>query len=70
MPYIEKEVEVWVDLEDFSDEEIAEELQSRGLSGNYGAVGIIQKMYEHQQMGKDIQPLLNELYYATIKRIA
>ena len=70
MPYIEKEVEVWVDLDDFSDEELAEEMANRNMGHNTGALGIIQKMYDYQHMGKDIQPLLNELYYSTIKRIA
>lgn len=70
MPYIEKEVEVWVDLDDFSDDELLEEMKSRNLNGNVGAMFTIQKMYDYQQMGKDIQPLLNELYYNTIKRIA
>jgi len=69
MPYIEKEVEVWVDLEDFDDDELIKELDSRKIGYNGGVRGLILKMYEHQQLGKDIQPLLNELYYSTINRI-
>ena len=70
MPYIEKEVEVWVDLDDFSDEELVEEMNSRTINYSSGTRGLILRMFEQQQMGKDIQPLLNELYYTTINRIA
>ena len=70
MPYIEKEVEVWVDLDEFSDEELIEEMNSRTINISSGSKGLILRMYEYQQLGKDIQPLLNELYYSTINRIA
>ncbi len=70
MPYIEKEVEVWVDLDDFDDDELLQEIENRNINYNGGAKGLILKMYEHQQLGKDIQPLLDELYWITIKRIS
>ncbi len=70
MPYITTEAEVWVDLGDFDDDELLKELESRKMNYSGGTSGLIQRMYEQQQLGQDIQPLLNELYYATIGRIA
>ena len=70
MPYVTTEAEVWIDLSDFDDDDLLKELESRRLHNSGGAGGLIQRMYEQQQLGRDIQPLLNELYYATIGRIA
>ena len=74
MPYITAEAEVWVDLDQFEDEEIIEEMNRRGLHGGPGAHGtvaqVINAMYEYEKMGKDIQPLLHELYYTALNRIA
>ena len=73
MPYINTDVEVWVDLDQFEDEELVAEMNRRGLSGagTHGTVGqVIQTMYEYEAMGKDIQPLLRELYYTALSKIA
>ena len=73
MPYITTEAEVWVDLEDFEDEDLIKEMQRRGLSGvgAHGTVGqVINAMYEYEKMGKDITPLIRELYYTALDRIA
>ena len=73
MPYVTTEAEVWVDLEEFDTEDLIEELQSRGVNayGPYGSTAqIINTMYEHQAMGKDIEPLLRELYYTALGKIA
>ena len=70
MPYITTEAEVYVDLGDFDDDDLLEELDRRRLHNSGGTRGLILQMYEQQQLGRDIQPLLNELYYATIGRIA
>ena len=73
MPYVTTEAEVWVDLEDFEDEELITEMNRRGLSGTgaHGTVGqVINAMYEYEKMGKDIQPLMRELYQTALNRIA
>lgn len=72
MPYITTEAEVWVDLDDFEDEELIAEMNRRGLNqGAHGTVGqVINAMYEYEKMGKDIQPLIRELYQTALNRIA
>ena len=69
MPYITQEVEVWVDLDEFDTDDLIEELESRDTRAVGDSKLLIQKMYEHQQMGKDIQLLLNQLYDTVLKRI-
>lgn len=74
MPYITTEAEVWVDLDQFEDEELIEEMNRRGLHGGPGAHGtvaqVINTIYEYEQTGKDISPLMRELYYTALGRIA
>ena len=70
MPTIWTEVEVDVDLAEFDTSELLEELESRDVVYTGGTKSLIQRMYDYQAMGKDIQPLLEELYWSTIKRIA
>ena len=70
MPTIWTEVEVDVDLAEFDTSELLEELESRDVVYTSGTKSLIQRMYDYQAMGKDIQPLLEELYWSTIKRIA
>jgi len=73
MPYITTEAEVYVDLDVFDDEELIKEMDRRRLPV-YGAHGstaqIINTMYEYEKMGKDIQPLIRELYHTALGRIA
>lgn len=70
MATIYTEVEVEVELDDFDTDELVEELERRDVAVGLENKNIIQKMYEDQQLGKDIQPLLNELYWNTIGRLA
>ena len=74
MPYITAEAEVWVDLDQFEDEELIAEMNRRGLHGGPGAHGtvaqVINAIYEYEKMGKDIQPLMRELYETALNRIA
>ena len=69
MPYITQEVEVWVDLDEFDTDDLIEELENRDTRAVGDSKLLIQKMYDYQQMGKDIQPLLNQLYDSVINRI-
>ena len=74
MPYITAEAEVWVDLDQFEDEELIAEMNRRGLHGGPGAHGtvaqVINAIYEYEKMGKDIKPLMRELYETALNRIA
>jgi hypothetical protein len=69
MATIYTEVEVDVELDDFDTVDLIEELERRDVAIGLANKSIIQRMYEDQQMGNDIQPLLNKLYYTTIGRI-
>ena len=69
MATIYTEVEVDVELDDFDTVDLIEELERRDVAIGLNNKSIIQRMYEDQQMGNDIQPLLNQLYYNTIGRI-
>ena len=74
MPYITAEAEVWVDLDQFEDGELIEEINRRGLHGGPGAHGtvaqVINAIYECEKLGKDIEPLMRELYYTALGKIA
>ena len=74
MPYINTDVEVWVDLDQFEDDELIAEINRRGLHGGPGAHGtvaqVINAIYECERLGQDTQPLMRELYYTALGRIA
>lgn len=70
MPYIEKEVEVWVDLEDFDDDELLKEMQSRDIAFSGGNLRIIQQIYDAYRLDKDYDDKLRELFYNALGRIA
>jgi hypothetical protein len=70
MATIYTEVEVDVELDDFDTSDLIEELERREVSVSLENKDLVQKMLEQQHMGKDIQPLLNELYWNILGRIA
>jgi hypothetical protein len=59
-------IEVEVDLCEFSDEELLEELQERGLyeSGGYNVPEIVDKIYQLRRLGKNFDKELDLLLYA------
>jgi hypothetical protein len=70
------EVEVWttvdVDLDDFSDDDLIEELDRRGLGAEVNtstASELITYIYEKRRVGKDYQTELDQLIYQTIGRV-
>ena len=70
------EVEVWttvdVDLEDFSDEDLLDELDRRGLGAEVPestATEIITAIWLKRRMGCDYQAELEQLIYQTIGKI-
>jgi hypothetical protein len=65
MPLVYKEVEVEVDLDDFDDDELLDELERRGTGVmDYGngkeVLGII---YEKRRLGQDYQQELDQLIW-------
>lgn len=70
------EVEVWttvdVELDDFSDDDLKEELEKRGLGAEVlesTATEIIERIYLKRRLGKDYQPELEQLIYQTIGKV-
>ncbi len=72
MARVETYVEVDVDLDEFSDEDLLDELESRGLgpdapdTTSSELVGII---YEKRRMGKAYEQELDQLIYQVTGRI-
>jgi len=70
------EVEVWttvdVELDDFSDDDLMEELERRGLGAEVPestATELITNIYLKRRLGKDYQVELEQLIYQTIGKI-
>ena len=65
MPLVYKEVEVDVDLEDFDDDELIEELERRGTGVmEYGnGTEVLQTIYEKRRLGLDYQQELDQLIW-------
>lgn len=70
------EIEVWttvdVDLDDFSDEDLKEELDKRGLGAEVlesTATELIERIYLKRRLDKDYQSELEQLIYQTIGKV-
>jgi len=70
------EVEVWttvdVELDDFSDDDLKEEMERRGLGAEVPestATELITHIYEKRRLGKDYQSELEQLIYQTIGKV-
>jgi hypothetical protein len=63
-------IEINVDLDDFSDDDIYEEAIDRGLfNSDYGIAVLIRSLYEKRRLGKDYQSELDKIIYETIGKI-
>jgi hypothetical protein len=72
MPTVYTEVEVDVGLEDFDDEDLIEELESRGKGfeiASRNGTEIVRAIYEKRRLGQDYQYELDELIYMAIGKI-
>ena len=72
MPTVYTEVEVDVSLEDFDDEDLIEELESRGKGfeiASRNGTEIVTQIYEKRRLGKDYQRELDELIYMSIGKV-
>ena len=69
-------VDVDVDLDDFSDEELIDHLESKGFivrdavsSPGVDMIEIIEILYQQRRTGQDYQKTLDELIYHTLGKI-
>ena len=72
MPTVETYVEVDVDLDDFADEDLIDELERRGLGAGVPAstaTELIESIYQKRRMGQDYQSLLDELIYMVVGKV-
>ena len=72
MPLVYKEVEVEVELDDFDDDDLIEELERRGKGmevASQTGTELITAIYEKRRLGQDYQRELDELIYVGIGRI-
>ena len=69
---IRGEVEVDVDLDDFDDYELVDELVRRGKGFEVNSetpTELVTKIWEKRRLGKDYQQELDELIYVTLGKI-
>ena len=74
MPTVYKdiEVEVDVDLDDFSDDELLDELEARGLgteAKGTDAFELVEKIYQLRRLGKDYEYELDKLLYTVTGKV-
>ena len=74
MTYVTVDVEV--DLNDFSDEELIDHLESKGFivgdavsSPGVDMVEIVEVLYQQRRTGQDYQKTIDELIYHTLGKI-
>ena len=70
MPLVYKEVEVEVNLDDFDDYELIDELERRGTGVmEYGnGTEVLQTIYQKRRLGQDYQQELDELIWLGLGR--
>ena len=73
MPTVYTEVEVDVDLDDFDDQDLIDELERRGRGfdvAGQSPTELVDRIHQLRRNGGDYQRELDELIYVTIGRIA
>ena len=66
---IYKEIEVTVDVDDFTNAELLEELNSRGIVNFDSVTDMIDGIYQKQRLGLNYDKELSDLIYKTLGRI-
>lgn len=71
MPYVYKEVEVDIDLDDFDTDELIEELERRGSGTvDYGdGKDVLMSIYEKRRLGRDYQQELDQLIWLGLGKV-
>jgi hypothetical protein len=73
MPTVYTEVEVDVELSDFNDDDLIEEVERRRLGVDIAtddAKELIEKIYHLRRLGRDYESELDQLIYAVTGRAA
>lgn len=68
MPTIYKDIEIEIDLDDFSNDDLVEELESRGIMGRVSNM-MVRRIYEKRRLGQDYQQDLDKLINEAIGRV-
>lgn len=74
MPYIYKEVEVDIDLDDFSDDDLLEEIERRNIQPSDAwdnpneTKELVHKMYEKVRLKQNIDEELRDFFWRSIGR--
>ena len=72
MPTVYTEVEVDVDLDDFTDDDLIDEIERRGLGAELAestATELIEQIYQKRRLGQDYTRDLDQLIYQVRGRI-
>jgi len=73
MPIVYKEVDFDVELDDFSDDDLIDELERRGYGadtvGETTSTELIKEIYAKRRLGKDFTAELDELIYNVVGKI-
>lgn len=72
MPRVYTEVEVDVELSDFSDDDLIEEMESRGLGAEVfetPSSELVHKIYQLRRLGRDYERELDQLIYQVTGKI-
>jgi hypothetical protein len=71
MPYVYKEVEIDIDLDDFDTDELVEELERRGSGTvDYGdGKDVLMSIYEKRRLGRDYQKELDQLIWLGLGKV-
>lgn len=72
MPTVYTEVEVYVDLEDFDDDDLIEELERRGKGleiASESGTKLVEAIYHKRRLGQEFKCELDELIYVVTGRI-
>ena len=70
MAYKTITTEVDVDLDDFDDDELLDEIERRNLSVNCEAIRLLEDIYYKRVMNKDFGAELDRYFYLTLGRTA
>ena len=75
MPYVYKEVEVKIDIDDFDTDELIEELERRGIDYNTNGVdgdemrSVLEQVWQRRRQGQDYQQELDQLIWGVLGRV-
>jgi hypothetical protein len=75
MPYVYKEVEVEIDIDDFDTDELIEELERRGIDYNTNGVdgdemrSVLEQVWLRRRQGQDYQQDLDQLIWGVLGKI-